>query len=113
MYGEEAKVPFDIVVGRPPQSETPVVYAMKQAKKLEQAYQDAREELAASQKIMKTRYDLGAINRIFRVGDKVRIRLKNLAFKPASKLKAPWSEVCEVLEVQGVIVTIKILLPIK
>ena len=56
---------------------------------------------------MKDDYDLGAAKRIFGIGDKVRIRLKNLAFKPASKLKAPWSELFEVSAVDGPVIFVE------
>ena len=56
---------------------------------------------------MKNYYDLGASQRLFKIGDKVRIRLKNLSFKPASKLKAPWSELFEVVATYGPVISIK------
>ena len=56
---------------------------------------------------MKNNYDLGASQRLFKIGDKVRIRLKNLSFKPASKLKARWSELFEVVATDGPVISIK------
>ena len=56
---------------------------------------------------MKDHYDLGAAKRIFEIGDKVGIGLKNLAFKIVSILKAPWSELFEVSAVDGPVISIK------
>ena len=107
MFGIEARIPPEIVVGRPPFEQKPAAYALEHCKILEKSYKNVRKNLKASQKCMKDHYDLGAAKRIFGVGDKVRIRLKNLAFKPASKLKAPWSELFEVNAVDGPVISIK------
>ena len=97
MFGTEAKIPPEIVVGRPQFEQKPAAYALSYCKIMENAYKIVRENLKSSQKCMKNHYDLGATQRLFKIGDKVRIRLKNLSFKPASKLKAPWSELFEVV----------------
>ena len=107
MFGTEARIPADIVVGRPPLESTPASYALSYVRTLEKSFYEVREALGASQKVMKDRYDLGATSRVFRPGDQVRIRLKNLSFKPASKLRSPWSNLLEVLSVNGVVVTLR------
>ena len=107
MFGIEARIPIELVVGRPKFELQPAAYALSHCKILEKAYENPRENLKTSQKCMKDRYDLGASERIFHLGDSVPIRLKNLSFKPASKLQAPWSELFQVVEVRGPVISIK------
>ena len=107
MFGVEARIPAEIILGRPPFENSPSSYALSQSKTLELAYENARENLHAAQKRMKDRYDLGANEKVFRFGDKVRIRLKNLSFKPASKLRSPWSDLFEVVKVTGPVISIR------
>ena len=107
MFGQEAKTPIEFVLGRPNELQTPVFFAQERIKHLEAAYSAARETLKAKQKLMKTHYDLGAISRNFRIGDEVRIRLKNLALKHASKLRSPWSAPHVLIDLDGVVATVR------
>ncbi|KAF0153184.1 MAG: hypothetical protein FD188_3384, partial [Ignavibacteria bacterium] len=107
MFGTEARIPAEIIVGTPKLENSPSAYAQTHCKTLDKAFENVRETLKMSQKRMKDQYDIGAYSRIFKPGDQVRIRLKNLAFKPASKLRSPWSDLFEIISVKGVVITIR------
>ena len=51
-------------------------------------------------------YDLGAIERVFKSGDIVRVRLKSKRQRP-SKLLSDWSGSHEILFVKGVVIEVK------
>ena len=50
---------------------------------------------------------MGAVQRIFKIGDIVRVKVKTLTGTPASKLKPQWSEPYEVVKVFDVNVELK------
>ena len=109
MFGEEARVQCEIVSGRPKFEDprTPASFASNLIRKLEWAFDFARENLHAAQKRMKESYDLGVNQRIFKPGDKVYIRIKNRHAQYASKLASPWSTPHEVIACKGVVVTLR------
>ena len=88
MFGEEARIPCQILFGKSLEkpSETPASFALAQCRKLENSFAVSREILQNSQKRMKDYYDNGIYVRIFKPGDKVRIKLK-IRPKSATKLK--------------------------
>ena len=108
MFGQEAHVPTDILNGRAPgeNPETPASFALSQCKNLENTCSFVRNHLRTSQKRMKERYDLGVNRKIYRPGDKVRVRLKARQAK-ASKLRSPWSDLHEVISCHDVVVTLR------
>ena len=55
---------------------------------------------------MKESYDIGVKQRIFKPGDKVYIKVKNIHAQYASKLQSPWSTAHEVVSCKGVVVKI-------
>ena len=56
---------------------------------------------------MKESYDLGVNKRIFKPGDKVSIKIKNLNALYASKLQSPWSAPHEIIACKVVAVTLR------
>ena len=56
---------------------------------------------------MKDSYALGGNKRIFKPGDMVYIKIKNLNALYASKLQSPWSAPHEVISCTGVVVTLR------
>ena len=87
MFGEEARVPGEFLVGRPKEDQTPASYAALHNKNLEIAFSSARENLGKAQLRSKLYYDNGVTSKIFKPGDKVRMRLKTVRVKPGSKFK--------------------------
>ena len=71
------------------------------------AFEFARENLHAAQKRMKESYDIAVNQRIFKPGDKVYIKFKNIHAQYASKLQSPWSAAHEVVSCKGVVVTLR------
>ena len=106
MFGSEARFPGELLATRPVEDETPASYAFKHHRSLELAFSSARENQGKAQLRSKNYYDLGATQKIFKVGDHVRIRLATLGNKPGSKLKPLWSDVCDVLNVNGLVITV-------
>jgi hypothetical protein len=105
-FAQEARIPSAIVIG-PPEQENPASLASRQVHELARAFETAREVLGQTQRRMKDRYDNGAAERIFRPGDRVRVRLVNLNVKPGAKLKSKWSRQKEVVRVQGPVVYVR------
>ena len=105
VHGCEARLPSDLVV--------PVIdynsgsYAATIVHIISSACAVARETLRANQQREKDYYDSGAVSRLFQPGDIVRLRIKNLFAKPASKLASPWSGQYEVVEIRGVNVKVR------
>ena len=69
----------------------PPSFDMEHTRKLENAFEFARENISKTQNRMKESYDLGENRDVFKPGDSVRIILKTLGSKSASKLRSPWS----------------------
>ena len=107
MFGTEARIPSEIIIGKPPFENSPSAYALSHCKILEKSFENVRENLSASQKHMMDYYELGTNERTFQKGDKVRIRIKSLALKPGSKLRSPWSDLFEVVSVTGSVIEIR------
>ncbi len=101
-FGTEARFPAELVQGIPDDSASANHYRFAQYKRLSELYQGVREHDDSYQRNMKDSYDVGASKRCFAPGDLVRVKLRNLHFKPGSKLAAPWSEPFEVTRVKGV-----------
>ena len=87
MFGEESRVPCEIGSGRPnfEDPRTPASFASNLIRKLELAFDFAMENLHAAQKRMKESYDVGVNQRIFKPGDKIYIKIKNLHAQSPSK----------------------------
>ena len=65
--GVEARVPSDILVGLPEMERTPAVYAFQRYQKLGVAYEASREATYTATKRAKDYYDMGAIQKEFKV----------------------------------------------
>ena len=121
-FGSEARLPPDIVFGAPAAvplatsahgvlasartSGTPLSLLLKSFSILARTFASVRENLRAFHQREKDRYDLGAVERVFKVGDQVRVRIKSRQKGP-SKFQSHWSGVHEVLRVRGVVVTVR------
>ena len=115
-YGSEARLPPDIIFGSPAQnsadgsaylsSSGPLSLLLKSFSILSAAFQSVREHLQSFHQREKDHYDLGAIERVFHPGYRVRVRLKSRQ-KGHSKFLSVWSEPHEVLSVRGVVVTLR------
>ena len=105
MFGGEARIPSEIIVGRSEKDQSPASFAFTRCKTLIKAYNVARESSMAVQRRSKDYYDAGGINKIFQVGDQVRIRLMALS-KVASKLKSKWSSIYTITKLNGVVATL-------
>ena len=73
---------------------------------LSRAFASVRENLHSFHQGEKDRYDLGTIEKVFKPGDQVRIRLKSRQ-KGNSKFLSKWSRTHEVLQARGVVVTVR------
>ena len=78
MFGEESRIPSEIIVGRPPESESISSFAFSNAKQLSKSFEGVRENNSQAQKRSKDYYDLGAVQIIFKIGDMVRVKVKTL-----------------------------------
>ncbi|MEK7747619.1 MAG: DDE-type integrase/transposase/recombinase, partial [Nitrospirota bacterium] len=72
MFGSEARMPGELLVGLPELLETPASLAYRQYKELESAFESTRVSLRTVQRRSKDYYDLGSVERIFKIGDRVR-----------------------------------------
>ena len=111
-------MPPDIVFGSPvpafdngptvpnQTSGTPLTLLLKSFSVQTRSFEAVRENLHSFHQREKDRYDLGAIERIFKEGDHVRFRLKSCQ-KGNSKFVSKWSGPHEVLKVRGVVVTLR------
>ena len=117
-FGAEARLPPDIVFGSPAlnspaanlgttrNSNGSISFLFKSFSLLSGIFTLVRENLKSFHQREKDHYDLGAVERVFRVGDKVRVRVKSRQ-KGYSKFLSEWSEPHEVLDVRGVVVTLR------
>ena len=105
-YGVEARCPSEVIVGLPADATVDSV-AAEQYRQLGSAMAEARRTLEGQQKRQKDWYDNGSTARLFRTGDRVRVRLSSLAYRPGKKLLPAWSRPYRVLEVRGVDVVIQ------
>ena len=125
-FGEEARLPADLLFGFPSVSAStstssaailnssgPDLYGLRgfgsifrSFSLLSQAFLHARRNLNAFHQREKDRYDLGMVERVFKPGDQVRIRLKS-RFKGPAKFAPSYSGAHEVVSVQGVILTVR------
>ena len=83
VFGEEARVPSEVIIGIPELERNPSPYSFRCYQRLSLAYDAAREATASAQRRAKDYYDAGAYHKIFQVGDKVRIRIPTLAQSPS------------------------------
>ena len=102
IFGDQARVPSEILLGPPSKDVSFGSFALNHAKLLSKSFEIARENSAEAQKHSKDYYDLGAIQRIFKPGDQVKIRIKSLSGQPASKLRPLWSDSYEIVSVKDV-----------
>ena len=86
----EARVRSEILVCLPEMERTPAAYAFQRYQNLGLAYEAARELAYTAEKRANDYYDIGAIQKQFNVGDKVRIRMAPMN-RPATKLHSKWS----------------------
>jgi transposase InsO family protein len=115
-FGCEARLPPDIVFGSPTSNSAdgssylstsgPLSLLFKSFSLLSGAFESVRQHLKSFHQREKDHYDLGAIERIFQPGDRVRVRLKSRQ-KGHAKFLSTWSEPHEVLSVRGVVVTLR------
>ena len=117
-FGSEARLPPDIVFGSPAlnsssanlgntrTSDGSISFLFKSFSLLSDVFTLVRENLKSFHQREKDHYDLGAVERVFRVGDRVRVRIKSRQ-KGYSKFLSEWSEPHEVLDVRGVVVTLR------
>ena len=84
----------------------PLTLLLKSFSILSHAFASVRENLYFFHQSEKDRYDLGAIERVFKPKDQVRIRLKSRQ-KGNSKFLSKWSSPHEVLQIRGVVVTVR------
>ena len=87
-------------------SGTPLTFLLKSFSILARSFTAVRENLHSFHQREKDRYDLGAIERIFKPKDKVLLRLKSRQ-KGNSKFLLKWSSPHEVLQVRGVVITVR------
>ena len=87
-------------------SGTMLTLILKCFSNLSNAFASVRENLHSFHQKEKDRYVLGAIERVFKPGDQVRIRLKSRQ-KGNSKFLSKRSSPHEVLQVRGVVVTVR------
>ena len=117
-FGAEARLAPDIVFGTPSSnasaanlgstrtSNGSVSFLFKSFSLLSNVFTLVRENLKTFHQREKDRYDLGAVERVFRIGDRVRVRIKSRQ-KGHSKFLSEWSKPHEVLDVRGVVVTLR------
>ena len=112
-FGSEARLPSDLVFGSPALSQDgadtsrgPLSILLKSFSLLSRAFASVRVNLRSFHQREKDLYDLGAIERIFKPGDTVRVRLKARQRGPA-KFNTEWSGPHEVISVRGVVVTLR------
>ena len=102
MYGVDARVPSEILVGLPEMERTPAGYAFHRYQKLDVAYEAVRESAYTKAKRAKDYYDLGAIQKQFNVGDNVLIGIAPLN-RRATNLHWNWSKLYQLMAGKGVI----------
>ena len=119
-FGEEARLPADLVFGPPAlsQSQSPSCASpdplrqhglstlMRSFSLLSRTFAVVRENLRAFHRREKDRYDLGAVEHIFKPGDTIRVRLKT-RFKGPAKFAPSYSGPHTVESVRGVILTVR------
>ena len=116
-FGTEARLPPDIIFGSPVSTSSnldstrktkdgSISFLFDSFSLLSGAFAQVRENLKSFHQREKDRYDLGAIERVFHAGDRVRVRIKSRQ-KGHAKFLSEWSEPHEVLNVRGVVVTVR------
>ena len=113
-FASEARLPPDLIFGTPSTllkgnsslSRGPLTSLLKSFAILSNSFASVRENLLSFYHGEKDHYDLGAIERIFTLGDLVRVRLMSRAKGP-SKFNSEWSSLHEVIFVKGVVVILK------
>ena len=108
-FGRGARMLGELLFGLPEDfyNNNTRTIASKQYSKLDSAMRFARDTLNNAQCRSKDRYDLGAVEHAFHVGDYVRIRVPDIHIKPGSKLASPWSSLHEITNIRGVVVTLR------
>ena len=119
-FGEEARLPADLVFGSPahsasqsPSCSTPDPLAhhgistlMRSFSLLSRVFSEVRENLRQFHRREKDRYDLGAVEHLFKPGDIIRVRLKT-RFRGPAKFAPTYSGPHTVESVRGVILTVR------
>jgi hypothetical protein len=105
MFGDEARLPLEILETVPSGARTPTDFAGQQYGLLEQAFTAARKHQQQSFRASKDRYDLGACAVVFRPGDQVYMRAPPVA-RP-HKLSPRWKGPFTVLETRGPVVCVQ------
>ena len=62
MFGEEGRVPSEVIISIPPLEQTTSAYTFRRFKQLSLAYDAAREETASVKHLAKDYYDTGALH---------------------------------------------------
>ena len=119
-FGEEARLPADLVFGLPAHlaaqapscsSPDPLVphglsTLMRSFSLLSRTFAEVREHLRSFHRREKDRYDLGAVEHLFKPGDTIRVRLKT-RFRGPAKFAPSYSGPHTVERVRGVILTVR------
>ena len=106
MFGVEARIPSEILVGLPEMERTAAAYAFQRYQKLSVAYEAARAATYTETKRAKYYYDIGAIQKQFQGGDNVRIRIAQLNRTPM-KLHSKWAKLNRIVAVKGVVASVE------
>ena len=113
-FGSEARLPPDLIFGAPstdfnikdaPQRGA-LSALLRSFSVLSASFRSVRENLQSFHQREKDYYDLGAVSKIFKPGDFIRVRLKSKRKAP-SKFLSDWSGPHQVISVKGVVVEVK------
>lgn len=99
-FGDECRLPSESLVRVTPPDKTLALYPWAKYITLEDAFSFAREDLAKAQKHAKDRYAIVVTPRIFRLGDRMPVRLNTLA-RPGNKLLSRQCTIYQVASVDG------------
>jgi len=115
-FGSESRSPPELTFGFPLSSNSSSnlrnlqgireISIFEQFSLLNRIYESVRSNLKTFHRKEKDRYDFGTSQRIFKVGDIVRIRIKTRQNVPM-KFKAEWSSPHEIIRIRGVVITVK------
>jgi len=102
LYGHEIKLPFDLLWGHPLPQRSVESYAAQLTNGITRATEIAREVTGEYQRRMKAHYDLGAVPKLFEVGDLVKIRRKTRGLDESRLFQLHWTMPFRVTRVRGV-----------
>ena len=104
MFGVEARIPIEILIGLHEMERRPSAYSFLRYKNLSEAYEAARDSAYTAAKRAKDYYDIRAIHKKFNVGDSVHIQLA-LLNRPATNFHSKWSKLYQLVADKGVLAT--------